>query len=865
MSTDINIKKKISIEEEGALLTADVNNINFVGPGVTASTLGNDVTVTVAGSIGGTVYYMNETVTQAPYKEFSSNPTSAVEQIIPATVAGGATATIAAYQTPVGVPNTTVIPAGLWQLFLHFNAGSAGQNWIIRPYVYKRDLGGIETLIFTPDPEIVTGMSTTTTMYTCDGVFPNTTLLTTDRIVVKIDVQNTSGVSQTVNFRTEGSQHYSVAATTLNQAISAGSITSVSGTAPIVSSGGSAPAISIPQATALVDGYLSLSDWAVFNAKVASTRSISTSAPLSGGGDLSADRTLSITQATSSVDGYLSSTDWSTFSGKQNAITLTTTGTSGAATLIGSTLNIPQYAAGGLTYFTEAQNSSAPNATVNVDSLTAIASTTDADISIVPKGTGAFQLAVPDNTTAGGNKRGLNSVDLQTASRSSANQVASGNYVSLLGGYRNRATGNYSVIAGNQNLASGQSSVALGELLTASAIGSVGLGVSCTSSGSYSFSSGLQSTATNSYAVAMGYLCTASGQSSVSLGASNNVSGTSGFGAGGNNTNSGNYSAVFGFSNSISGMYTIRAGYGNTGNSAYSVTTGYNNVVSGSENGCFGSSSTVNANYAFSLGYQNTASGIASIALGQGNTASGLYSTSIGTGNNNSGTYGALATGWSNTMSSTGGFVGGYSCIHSGSYGLTMGYGSSNSGAQTIVIGQNNGSSAAYSLVVGNNHSVGGTNNSVTGSGGVTISGGGRQVQAYFNTVAGDAQNTKIVLTRRTIDATLTPLTVGGTAPYFGQNEFTLQDNSCVRFKGTIVGKQTGSTNIGVWDIDGVISKVGTVTINVNNVNLVTNPSAWGTPTLTVNGSLGLSVNVIGKAATNIQWTAYLECTEVVY
>jgi hypothetical protein len=32
---------------------------------------------------------------------------------------------------------------------------------------------------------------------------------------------------------------------------------------------------------------------------------------------------------------------------KQNALTLTTTGTSGAATLVGSTLNIPQYSGGG--------------------------------------------------------------------------------------------------------------------------------------------------------------------------------------------------------------------------------------------------------------------------------------------------------------------------------------------------------------------------------------------------------------------------------------------------------------------------------------------------------------------------------------
>lgn len=47
--------------------------------------------------------------------------------------------------------------------------------------------------------------------------------------------------------------------------------------------------------------------------------------------------------ATSSQHGYLSSTDWSTFNSKQNTITLTTTGSTGVATLVGSTLNIPNY------------------------------------------------------------------------------------------------------------------------------------------------------------------------------------------------------------------------------------------------------------------------------------------------------------------------------------------------------------------------------------------------------------------------------------------------------------------------------------------------------------------------------------------
>jgi len=56
---------------------------------------------------------------------------------------------------------------------------------------------------------------------------------------------------------------------------------------------------------------------------VTNARTISTTSPLSGGGDLTADRTFSITQATTSTDGYLSATDWTTFNNKQNALGFT--------------------------------------------------------------------------------------------------------------------------------------------------------------------------------------------------------------------------------------------------------------------------------------------------------------------------------------------------------------------------------------------------------------------------------------------------------------------------------------------------------------------------------------------------------------
>ena len=96
-----------------------------------------------------------------------------------------------------------------------------------------------------------------------------------------------------------------------------------------------------------------ISSWLGFT-PVTDARTISTTAPLSGGGDLSANRTLSITQATTSTNGYLSSTDWNTFNGKGNgtvtsvsALTLGTTGTdlsssvaTGTTTPV-ITLNVP--------------------------------------------------------------------------------------------------------------------------------------------------------------------------------------------------------------------------------------------------------------------------------------------------------------------------------------------------------------------------------------------------------------------------------------------------------------------------------------------------------------------------------------------
>ena len=107
---------------------------------------------------------------------------------------------------------------------------------------------------------------------------------------------------------------------------SGGTVTSVSGTAPIASSGGNTPTISISQATTSTDGYLSSTDWNTFNNKQPAgtyVTSVSATSPVTSTGGTTP--TIAIPQASGSASGYLSSTDWTTFNSKASAFTYTST------------------------------------------------------------------------------------------------------------------------------------------------------------------------------------------------------------------------------------------------------------------------------------------------------------------------------------------------------------------------------------------------------------------------------------------------------------------------------------------------------------------------------------------------------------
>ena len=362
---------------------------------------------------------------------------------------------------------------------------------------------------------------------------------------------------------------------------------------------------------------------------------------------------------------------------------------------------------GGLTYFTEAQSTASPNATVPVDSLTAVTGTTNGDFAILPKGTGAILARIPDNTGTGGNKRGQYALDLSRTAGASDAYIAAGNYDIILGGTRNQSnTGTFSFIANGDN-------------------------------------------------------------------------------------------------NSCTGQYGT-------------ILNGNNNSVTGARgivlNGWYSQANGVNA--LAGAGLYNYANGSNSVALCNGTTAAGNGAMSIGVGTNASG---------------TNSFAGGNGSTADAINGFAIGDLASTNGVRNkFVIG-------------GGGYSVGCTQASIAQLDGRTTG------------------TTPTVLLANTANA-------GG---ILASTQFTLPNNSLMRVKGSIQGKQSGSTNIGVWDFDAVLVRgttASTMTVTISNVNVVTNASAWGTPTITANTSLGcLTVTVTGIAATNIQWACRIDSTETLY
>lgn len=107
-----------------------------------------------------------------------------------------------------------------------------------------------------------------------------------------------------------------------------------------------------------------------------------------------------------------------------------------------------------ITGWTPSLNTASPNNTVNASRFLASGGTTNQAAVLQSKGTGATQAQLADSGIPGGNVRGTYATDWQKG-RNAADEVASGAYSTIPGGFACRAAGDYAVVSGYQNSSNG--------------------------------------------------------------------------------------------------------------------------------------------------------------------------------------------------------------------------------------------------------------------------------------------------------------------------------------------------------------------------------------------------------------------------
>ena len=249
-------------------------------------------------------YYLNGSVSQGTFGGVAMREINKVPIIGAGTdFTINADGYIQSFITDANDPNQLSIPAGNWNFETYFSASSGGGSPRFYIELYKWD-GATLTLIASNSatPENITG-GTNIDLYLTALAVPQTNLAATDRLAVRFYVIHSG---RTITMHTEDN-HLSQIITTFSTGL-----TSLNG---------------LTEQNQLLAVGTSGTDFAISST--------------------TATHTFNLPTASASNRGALSAADWAAFDAKQDAITLTTTGTSGAATLVGATLNIPQYSGGG--------------------------------------------------------------------------------------------------------------------------------------------------------------------------------------------------------------------------------------------------------------------------------------------------------------------------------------------------------------------------------------------------------------------------------------------------------------------------------------------------------------------------------------
>ena len=223
-------------------------------------------------------YYLNGSVNQGTfggdtYYELSKTPIIGAGTNFTRTNAQG-NGYIASFITDAGDPNLLNIPAGNWHLEFYFNANSGGGSPSFYGELYKVSNTNVFTLIASgsTNPEGIT-QGTTVDQYFTSIPVPQTTLLATDRLAIRVYV-NTGG--RNITLHTEDNNLCQVITTFSTGLNALNGLTAqvqnlavgTSGTDFAINSVTDTHTFNLPTASATNRGALSSADWSTFNGKV---------------------------------------------------------------------------------------------------------------------------------------------------------------------------------------------------------------------------------------------------------------------------------------------------------------------------------------------------------------------------------------------------------------------------------------------------------------------------------------------------------------------------------------------------------------------------------------------------------------------
>jgi hypothetical protein len=281
------------------------------GAGTTSQYVRGDGTLanfpTSTGGGASISYYLNGSVNQGT---FSGNTYYQMSKI--PVIGAGTNFTIATngyisqFITDANDPSQLNIPAGNWNFEMYFQASSNGGSPSFYVELYKWD-GAAFTLIASSstNPEGITN-GTTVDLYNTALAVPATTLSLTDRLAVRVYVNNSG---RTITLHTEDNNLCQVITTFTTGLTALNGLTAqvqtlatgTTGTDFNISSATATHTFNLPTASALNRGALSAADWTTFNNKGTVT-SIATAGLISGG-TITGSGTITTSMATNRLVG----------------------------------------------------------------------------------------------------------------------------------------------------------------------------------------------------------------------------------------------------------------------------------------------------------------------------------------------------------------------------------------------------------------------------------------------------------------------------------------------------------------------------------------------------------------------------------